>query len=404
MILARGALTPRDWGLYAVGGVAQAVLLSFNELGVSLAVVRWDRDPRSFAPTVVTLATASSTVLYVGLWFLAHDIAVMLGSPDATGVLRILCFAVVVDGVACVPNAVLMREFRQRARLTIDLLTFVVSSGLTLLLAFRGWGASSFAWGGVAGVMVALIGCGIAAPGYLRPGWDRDVARELVQYGAPLAGASLFVLATMNTDSAVVGATLGPVALGLYRVAFTMSSWPVRAISETARRVSFAGFSRAAVSAQTLTDGFTSGLSPLLIASVPACALLAALPGPIIRSVYGDPVDRRRGSLALSGDSGPAPDHLRALLRLHGRRRSLAGAVDGPGPLAGRADPRADLRRAPQRHQRCRRGAHRGRGRGHRARVPPDAARGRHPSAPHRGGDVATGPGRCASSWRSPSR
>ncbi|MEY9907929.1 O-antigen/teichoic acid export membrane protein [Catenulispora sp. MAP12-49] len=297
VILARGALTPRDWGLYAVGGVAQAVLLSFNELGVSLAVVRWDRDPRSFAPTVVTLATASSTVLYVGLWFLAHDIAVMLGSPDATGVLRILCFAVVVDGVACVPNAVLMREFRQRARLTIDLLTFAVSSGLTLLLAFRGWGASSFAWGGVAGVMVALIGCGIAAPGYLRPGWDRTVARELVRYGAPLAGASLFVLATMNTDSAVVGATLGPVALGLYRVAFTMSSWPVRAISETARRVSFAGFSRAAVSEQTLTDGFTGGLSPLLIASVPACALLAALPGPIIRSVYGDQWTGAAGAL-----------------------------------------------------------------------------------------------------------
>jgi PST family polysaccharide transporter len=190
-----------------------------------------------------------------------------------------------------------MREFRQRARLTIDLLTFMVSSGLTLLLAFRGWGASSFAWGGVIGVVVALVGCGIAAPGYLRPGWDRATARELIRYGAPLAGASLFVLATLNTDSAVVGATLGPVALGLYRVAFTMSSWPVRAISETARRVSFAGFSRAAESTHTLTEGFTSGLSPLLIASVPACALLAALPRPVIRAVYGDQWSGAAGAL-----------------------------------------------------------------------------------------------------------
>jgi PST family polysaccharide transporter len=118
-----------------------------------------------------------------------------------------------------------------------------------------------------------------------------------VRYGAPLAGASLFVLATLNTDSAVVGATLGPVALGLYRVAFTMSSWPVRAISETARRVSFAGFSRAAESTQTLTEGFTSGLSPLLIASVPACALLAALPRPVIRAVYGDQWSGAAGAL-----------------------------------------------------------------------------------------------------------
>ena len=297
VILAREALTPRDWGLYALGGVVQAVLLSFNELGVSLAVVRWERDPREFAPTVVTLATGSSLLLYAVLWVLAPTVARALGSPDAVGVLRILCFGVVVDGLACVPNAVLTREFRQRARLTIDLVTFSVSSGLTLILAFAGWGASSFAWGGVAGVVCALVGCAVAAPGYLRPGWDRGTARELIRYGAPLAGASLFVLATMNADSVVVGATLGPIALGLYRVAFTMSSWPVRAISETARRVSFAGFSRAAESEETLGSSFASGLSPLLLASVPACALLFALPGPIVRAVYGGQWSGSAGAL-----------------------------------------------------------------------------------------------------------
>ncbi|GAA2025126.1 hypothetical protein GCM10009839_23920 [Catenulispora yoronensis] len=297
VILAREALSPRDWGLYALGGVVQAVLLSFNELGVSLAVVRWSRDPREFAPTVVTLATGSSLALYVVLWFAAPTVAGALGSPDAVGILRILCFAVVVDGLACVPNAVLTREFRQGARLTIDLVTFVVSSGLTLILAFAGWGAGSFAWGSIAGVMMALIGCAIAAPGYLRPGWDSATARELIHYGMPLAGASLFVLGTMNADSVVVGATLGPVALGLYRVAFTMSSWPVRAISETARRVSFAGFSRAVETKQALTDSFASGLSPLLLASVPACALLFALPGPIVRGVYGGQWSGSAGAL-----------------------------------------------------------------------------------------------------------
>ncbi|MFL6117684.1 MAG: oligosaccharide flippase family protein, partial [Catenulispora sp.] len=238
-----------------------------------------------------------SLLLYAVVWFAAPMTARALGSPDAVGVLRILCFGVVVDGLACVPNAVLTREFRQRARLTIDLVTFAVSSGLTLALAFAGWGASSFAWGGVAGVVCALIGCAVAAPGYLRPGFDRATARELIHYGAPLAGASLFVLATMNADSVVVGATLGPIALGLYRVAFTMSSWPVRAISETARRVSFAGFSRAAESEDTLTTSFASGLSPLLLASVPACALLFALPGPIVRAVYGGQWSGSAGAL-----------------------------------------------------------------------------------------------------------
>jgi PST family polysaccharide transporter len=77
------------------------------------------------------------------------------------------------------------------------------------------------------------------------------------------------------------------VALGLYRIAFNMSSWPVRTVSEAARRVSFAGFSRAATSDTDLAAGFTKGLSPLLTAAVPACALLAALPGALVQAVYG---------------------------------------------------------------------------------------------------------------------
>jgi len=50
VILARGLLGPRDWGLYAIGLVALAVLLSANELGVSLAIVRWEGDPRRSRP------------------------------------------------------------------------------------------------------------------------------------------------------------------------------------------------------------------------------------------------------------------------------------------------------------------------------------------------------------------
>lgn len=41
VVLARGLLGPRDWGLYAIGLAALAVLLAANEMGVSLAIVRW---------------------------------------------------------------------------------------------------------------------------------------------------------------------------------------------------------------------------------------------------------------------------------------------------------------------------------------------------------------------------
>ncbi|MGW1810413.1 oligosaccharide flippase family protein [Streptomyces sp. NPDC002078] len=287
ILLARFALGPAQWGVYGIAQTVLLVLLSANELGVSLAVVRWDGDPRRFAPTVLTLATASSGLLYAALFVSAPTVARLLDSPDASGVLRVMCLCLVIDGVAQVPAGFLTREFAQGRRMLIDALNFVLSTAVTLVLAFAGRGAMSFAWGAVAGNIAALAGCALAAPGTLRFGWDSQQARALLKFGLPLAGASLLALAVVNVDTMVVGSTLGGVSLGFYVLAFNMSGWPVRVISEAARRVSFAGFSRLAASPQALAQGFSRALAVLVTGTVPLCVLLGGLAAPVVRLVYG---------------------------------------------------------------------------------------------------------------------
>ncbi|WP_369029972.1 MULTISPECIES: oligosaccharide flippase family protein [Streptomyces] len=287
ILLARFALGPAEWGVYGIAQTVLLVLLSANELGVGLAIVRWEGDARRFAPTVLTLSTLSSGLLYVALFAAAPTLAELLGSPDATGVLRVMCLCVLIDGVAQVPANFLTREFAQGRRMVIDGLNFVVSTSLTLLLAFEGWGAMSFAVGAVAGNVVTLIGCALAAPGTLKFGWNPEQARALLRFGLPLAGASMLALGVVNVDTMVVGATLGNVALGFYVLAFNISGWPVRIISEAARRVSFAGFSRLAESPQALAQGFSRALGVVITATVPLCVLLACLAEPAVELIYG---------------------------------------------------------------------------------------------------------------------
>ncbi|WP_045303753.1 oligosaccharide flippase family protein [Saccharothrix sp. ST-888] len=331
VVLARTLLGPREWGLYATGMVALGVLLSANEMGVSLAIIRWDRNIKEFAPTVVTLSVLSSTALYGLLFVAAPATARALGSPDATAMLRVLCFSVVIDGLACVPNQVIAREFRQGARMVLDLLNFLVTTGTTLTLAYTGAGAMSFAWGALAGNLCALVGCAIAVPGVLRPGWNAAEARALVSFGLPLAGASLLVLAMLNVDSVVTGALLGPVSLGFYQLAFNVSSWPVRSISEAARRISFAGFSRVADSREALADAFGRGLGVLMAAAVPPCVLLATLAEPAVETIYGGRWAPAAGALrflALLGLLRIAYELAYDCLAAAGRRSSLI-AVQG---------------------------------------------------------------------------
>jgi PST family polysaccharide transporter len=240
----------------------------------------------------------------VALFFGAPTVADMLGSPGATNLIRLLSICVLIDGFVCVPFSLINREFMQGRRMVVEGLGFVVTTGVTLALAFAHYGAISFAWGNVIGNVVTLLGAMIAAPFFVLPGWDRSQARALLKFGLPMAGASLLVLGTLNVDSAIVSAALGPAALGFYQLAFNISSWPVQSISAAAQRVSFAGFSRLASSREALADGFTKAAAVLVALAIPACVLLITLAGPVIETVYGARWLPAADSLSLLGVLG----------------------------------------------------------------------------------------------------
>ena len=71
------------------------MLLSFNELGVSLAIVRWQGEPSEIAPTVTTISMVTSVLIYVGCFFGAPAFANAMGAPSAANVVRVLALNVV---------------------------------------------------------------------------------------------------------------------------------------------------------------------------------------------------------------------------------------------------------------------------------------------------------------------
>jgi O-antigen/teichoic acid export membrane protein len=271
---------------------------------------------------------ASSTVIYAAVFVTAPYLARLLGSPAATIMVRVMCVSVIIDGFAAVPLALLDREFAQGRRMAVDALNFVVSTGVTLWLAFAGKGPIGFAWGSVAGCTVALAAALVLAPHFILPGWNTAQARKLLGFGLPLAGAGLLMLGVVNVDSAIVGATLGPAMLGLYQLAFNVSSWPVTVISQAVARVSFAGFSRVADSTKMLAEAFARAMGLLMALTVPACVLLATLAGPLIHAIYGErwvPAAHALSLLALLGMLRVAYQLMYDLMAAAGKRNALMG-------------------------------------------------------------------------------
>ncbi len=280
-------LGPDEFGTYAVAMVALLALLSFNELGVSLAIVRWPGPPGEIAPTVATISLVSSAVIYLGCFFGAPAFAAAMGDPAAVPVLRLITVSVIVSGLVATPVALLQREFRQGKKMIADQVATWASALTSIGCALGGLGAMSLAIGHVTGVLAGAVLFIAFAPGGVRLGFDRAKAAALLRFGVPLAGSGIVVFAVGNIDKVIVGAVLGPVPLGVYVLAVNLSNWPLSIFSQPVRAVAPAALARLQHDPAAMRTTFLSTAGLLASVTMPVCVLLAAAADPLIRFVYG---------------------------------------------------------------------------------------------------------------------
>lgn len=287
IVLAR-VLGPEHFGTFAVAMVALMAVLSFNELGVSLAIVRWPGDPRTIAATVNTIALASSAMLCGAAWLAAPAYAASMGSPEATDVVRLLILSVVINGAVAGPAALLQRAFQERTRMGIDLVNVWTGTILSLVLALSGMGAMALAVGRLTGSVLAAVLFLRFSPLPYRLGWEREWAGPLLRFGLPLAGTSAIVFGVGYADQMVTGGLLGPVILAFYVLAANLSNWPVSIVSQPLRRVAPAAFAVLQERPERLREAALGLIGLVAAATLPAFLAIAGAAGPLVSLVYGE--------------------------------------------------------------------------------------------------------------------
>lgn len=288
IVLAR-TLTPHDFGVYAVALAAFNLLMMLNEVGMVAAIVRAPDDELTEAVrTGATLAFAMSLIVAAVAFVAAPWFASALGTAAATGILRLFIVSLIIDGAMTAPMALLGRAFKQGRMVAAEAGGLVVYMGTASALAFAGAGPWSIAVGRVAASVVTGILLLIFSPRLPRPGLDRAQVRKLLRFGIPLTFAAIIAEAVMNVDYLVVGKVLGAASLGIYLLAFNLSTWPVSAVLVAIGRVAFPAFARVAHDRKRMARAYVQAVGLIVTAIIPIVVLLAALSHQVIHVVYGD--------------------------------------------------------------------------------------------------------------------
>jgi O-antigen/teichoic acid export membrane protein len=264
-----------------LGAVALAVALVnlgqvVQSIGVYDVVGRTDRDPRRMAGTVLTLSVGAGLVLTVALVAAAGPLTVLLGTPDAAGLVRLAALGLPFSAAGGVQMGLMHRELDFRRRLLPDGGGAVLGAVLTVVLAACGAGPVSLVLGLLA-TAVAQPLLGTLVRGGVRPCWDAGAAREAVRWVAVVGPAAVVGALLVNLDYLAVGHALGPAAVGVYSLAYRLAWVPYIMVAVVLGAVAFPVFTRLRREGKPVTGAVTRFTRAVLVVTGGLYLALAVL-------------------------------------------------------------------------------------------------------------------------------
>lgn len=232
LLILAALLTPKDFGLVAVGTVVVTVTALIMEAGTGGGIIVTEGiDAAHLRGSVVRNLAAGGffTALMIAL---AGPISDAFASGADPAVLRVMVLSITVAALGIVPLALLDKTLRFKARAQITVVAGVVSAVAAVAAALLGAGV----WALVLRQLLnqsLLTGLSwlAARPVWPRAAKARGASRRIMRTGA----SWFFVIAcaqfvAFSVDNLIVGRVTGVAQLGLYSLAFSLAFAPLTQI------------------------------------------------------------------------------------------------------------------------------------------------------------------------------
>lgn len=282
-ILAR-ILAPADFGVVAACMAIVGISEMLSAQGLTSALAQLRVVEEAHVRSALSLAITFAILSWGVIWLAADGIAVLMNLPDLSTMLPIAALVFFPHVISQISTRLLQRQLKFKALAVTELVGFVsgnliVSIGLSL----AGYGAWALIFGMLAGAVLQAGGLLWTAPFRFSFGVDKDATTQIVRYGGGQLLAVFGNYGATKSDNLIVGAVLGPSALGFYSRAYGLMDSINSVCGVVINRVLLPAYAR-------LQDSPSAARTAYL--QVFGLAALLGLPASILSVLFADPVVR----------------------------------------------------------------------------------------------------------------
>lgn len=219
IILSR-RLSPSDYGIIGFSLIFIQLLSQFDDLGINSAVIQRKQLDERAIQTAFTIKAVIGLALCVVAFIIAPLAHFFFENPAVINVIRLLSLNFVINIFIFLPNSVLRRELNYKKMSLAKVLSSILNSVLSIILAIMGLKYWSIALANLISTILLALAMNMLKPVSTKISFDKKIAAEFIHYGWKLFASGIIIFVLFNADNFIVGSVKGSILLGYYVVAF----------------------------------------------------------------------------------------------------------------------------------------------------------------------------------------
>lgn len=264
-------LNPATFGIFFVVSAIISFLSYFSDIGLAAALIQ---KKEKLTDEDLSTTFTIQQIMVIPVSVIAFIFSTTIGAfykLDISGVylFQALVISFFMSSLKTIPSVLLERELQFNKLVIPQIAETIGFYSVAVLLAWRGFGVTSFTWAVMVRAIIGLVLMYIISPWKIRFGISKPVAKRLLTFGVPFQMNSLLALVKDDLMTVFLGKILTFEQVGYIGWAKKWAEVPLRLIMDSVIRVTFPAFSRMQHSKELLGNAIEKTLFGLSIAMMP---------------------------------------------------------------------------------------------------------------------------------------
>lgn len=287
VILSR-LLDPDDFGLLAVAQLSMLAMNTFTQTGFGTALIQKKGDIRPYLDTVWTIELFRGIILFGLLYVIAPPVAVLMKSPEATTIVRVIGVCFVIGSLGNIGTIYFRKELQFNKIFGMDFVCQIVSFVVSVWIAYVYRTVWAIVWGRLAMSVVKLLLTYLMHPYRPRIRVEFRKLKQLWGFGKHMLGTGILKYVCNFGDDWFVGWMLTSEILGFYRRAFELGNMVATEIGNKIATVSFSAYSKVQDKDEKLRGGFFKSLQAVSLIVLPVTGGFIVMGTEFVEAVLGE--------------------------------------------------------------------------------------------------------------------